>query len=47
MTDWQIAGLAWLGLSLVLAPLVGKMIHNQDDCPACQARAARKRRARW
>lgn len=42
MTDWQIAGLCWLGLSIVLAPIVGRMIHNPGDCPACLERARKR-----
>ena len=48
MTVWQVAGLAWLALSVVLAPMVGRLIHNRAECPVCRARAARKRNAhRW
>lgn len=43
MSEWQIAGLAWLALSVFLAPIVGRMIHDPSRCRECQARQARRR----
>jgi hypothetical protein len=39
LTDWQTAGIAWLILSVFLAPVVGRMIHDPAACPVCQHRA--------
>jgi membrane protein implicated in regulation of membrane protease activity len=44
MTDWQIAGVLWLALSVVLAPLVGRMIHGRDTCPVCIERDRKRSR---
>lgn len=43
MSEWQIAGLAGLALSVFLAPIVGRMIHDPARCPECQARQAKRR----
>lgn len=57
MTAWQVAGVAWLVLSVFLAPVVGRMIHDPRQCRVCERRrlerayvAARGRhpaRAEW
>lgn len=46
MTEWQLAGVAWLGLSVVLAPVVGRMIHDPDRCDVCRHRRASSKRVR-
>lgn len=46
LTDAQTAGLAWLILSVFLAPVVGRMIHDPAACPDCQRRAVERKAAR-
>lgn len=39
MGFWAWFGLGWLAVSIVAAPIVGRMIHDPAGCPEC----ARKR----
>ncbi len=46
LTDWQTAGLAWLILSVFLAPIVGRMIHDPATCRVCEHRNRQRAAAR-
>lgn len=43
MTTFALFGLGWLVVSIMVAPMVGRMIHDPARCPQCRAKAARQR----
>ena len=47
MTTFALFGLVWLAASIVLAPMVGRMIHDPTRCPQCRAKADTKARREY